>query len=385
MMRRPVAISSIVCTCVLACAIGPAFAGGGAATDAYDDIAESTALDVHGLLDVYAIHNFNDPVTGTNQLRQFDYRDRASLNYLRLTLASRPRPQSGSIGFRFDLGAGNTANVFEQQDPARAQHPTYARATSFVGQAFVTAMLPFARPIEIDVGKFGTPMGMEDNETLTNWNYSRSFLFAWAEPTLHTGARATTRLSDNLAVSLFWVNGWDAGLVDGSGMRTFAAAATWKPRDEIEVAVADMAGLEHPPTALTAPLSFRNLLDATVVFAPEHAVSFALTTDIGSDRAAGGVRWWGIAWYARLESAAGFAATLRGEFLSDPDGFVTGARQDLAGLTTTAEARRRVGRLSFVGRLEYRHDQSTAQSFDALTPASRTRQDTVTLALMSAF
>jgi hypothetical protein len=376
-MRRAAAIS--ISSIVLACA--PAFAGGGAATDAYDDIGESTALDLHGLMDVYAIHNFDDPVSGTNQLREFDFRDRASLSYARLTLAARPHP----LGYRVDVGAGNTADVFEQQDPARSQHPTYARVSSFIGQAFVTAVLPFARPVELDAGKFSTPVGMEDNETITNWNYSRSFLFSWAEPTLHTGLRATIRLSDRLAVSLFWVNGWDAGLVDGSGMRTFAGAATWKPFEGLDVAVADMAGLERPPTDLTAPLSFRNLFDGTVVFSPDGLASFAFTTDVGNDRAGGGVRWWGAAWYARLQSARGFAVTLRGEYFSDPDGFVTGTGQTLAGLTTTVEARQHVGRVRLVERLEYRHDQSTAQVFDAQTPASRTQQDTLTLAFISAF
>ncbi|HXJ22332.1 MAG TPA: outer membrane beta-barrel protein [Polyangia bacterium] len=376
-MRRAVVISSVVCCCLA----GPARAGGGAATDAYDDITGSSVVDVHGLLDAYAIHNFNDPVSGANQLREFDFRDRASLDYARLTLAGRPRP----VGFRLDVGAGNTADVFEQQDPARAQHPTYARATSFVGQAFVTAVVPFARPVELDAGKFSTPIGMEDNEAIGNWNYSRSLLFSWAEPTLHTGLRATTRLSDTLAVSLFWVNGWNAGLVDGSGMRTVAGAATWRPIDGIEVAVADLAGLEHPPTDLTAPLSFRNLFDAYVILSPDSLASFAFTADVGNDRAEGGVHWWGAAWYARLQGARGFAATLRGEYLSDPEGFVTGTRQALAGLTTTAEAGQRVRRVRLVERLEYRHDQSTADAFDAATPASRTHQDTITLAFMSAF
>ena len=379
-MRRALAISSLLCWCSVGGWSRPARASGGAATDAYEDIAPG-GLDVHGLLDVYAIHNFNDPASRLNQLREFDFRDRASLEVLRVTLAVRPRP----IGFRLDAGVGNTADVFEQQDPAAASHPRLARATSFVGQAFVTAVLPFERPVEVDVGKFGTPVGLEDNESLPNWNYSRSLLYSWAEPTLHTGVRATCQVANTVAASLFWVNGWNAGVVDGSGMRTFAAAATWKPADQIEVAVVDMAGLEHPPTELTAPLSFRNILDAYVVLEPWSGVSFALTADLGNDRAGGGVHWWGTAWYARLQTSRSFAATLRGELLSDPDGFVTGTRQSVAALTTTAEARGRVGRLRLVVRLEVRHDQSNADVFDAALPASRSHQDTITLAFMSAF
>jgi hypothetical protein len=379
-MRRALAISSIVCWCGAGGGGRTAVASGGAATDAYDDIAPG-GLDVHGLLDVYAIHNFDDPASGVNQLRAFDFRDRASLDYLRLTLAVRPR----LIGFRLDAGVGNTADVFEQQDPAAGSHPTYARATSFVGQAFVTATLPFDRPVEVDVGKFGTPVGLEDNESLSNWSYSRSLLYAWAEPTLHTGLRSTCQVAKTVAVSLFWVNGWNAGVLAGSGMRTFAAAASWRPADEIVVAVVDMAGLEHPPTELTAPLSFRNILDASVVLEPWSAVAFALTADLGNDRAGGGVHWWGAAGYARVQSPRSFAGTLRGELLSDPDGFVTGTPQTVTELTATAEARATVWRLRAVARLEYRHDRSNAAVFDAALPASRKQQDTLTLALMGAF
>jgi Putative beta-barrel porin-2, OmpL-like. bbp2 len=380
-LRRAIAIAFVVFWWTRGPVGRPAFARGGAATDAYDDIAASAPLDLHALADVYVIHNFDSPASGINQLRAFDFRDRPSLGYLRLTFAARPRP----VGFRLDLGAGNTADVFEQQDPARARHPDWARATSFVGQALVTVVVPLALPIAVDAGKFATPVGMEDNETITNWNYSRSLLYAWAEPTLHTGLRSTCRLTARLAVSLFWVNGWNAGLVDGSGMRTFAGAATWKPSDGIEVAVVDMAGLEHPPTLLTVPLSFRNLFDAYAVLEPWRGVSFALSADVGNDRAGGGVGWWGAAGYARLQTERWFAATLRGEWFSDPDGFTTGTRQAVSEVTTTVEARGAAGPVRLVGRLEYRHDRSNAAVFDAARPASRERQDTITIALMSAF
>ena len=356
-------------------------AGGGAATDAYDDIAVSGSLDAHVLGDVYSIYNFDNPASGINQIRAFDFRDRPSLGYLVGTLALRPAP----VGFRLDAGFGSTADVFRREDPALAGHPTWARATSYVGQGFFTVMLPYARPVELDAGKFSTPVGLEDNESLPNWNYSRSLLFTWAEPTLNTGLRATCQLTDVLALSVFWVNGWNAGVLDGSDMRTLAAAATWKPRDRIDVAFVDMAGLEHPPTALTGPLSFRNLADAYVVIGPWNNVSFALTADAGYDRAQGGVDWWGASGYTRVQFLGWAAAAFRGEYLSDPDGFVTGTRQFLYELTTTAEAHGNVGRARFVVRLEYRHDQSTADVFDAALPASRNHQDTITLALMSAF
>jgi hypothetical protein len=195
----------------------------------------------------------------------------------------------------------------------------------------------------------------------------------------------TSQVAKPLALSLFWVNGWNSIVRDGSDMRTFAGAGSLAPVDHLVVVLVDMAGLEHPPTDLGGPLAFRNLVDAYIVYAPTTGVSLAGAADYGQDRTGGGVHWWGASGYARLQARPWLAGALRCEVLADPDGFVTGTPQRLAELTTTAEVRRPVGRLSLIGRLEYRHDQSSARPFDGVFPASRNRQDTLTAALLAAF
>jgi hypothetical protein len=358
---------------------GVARASGG--PDAYGDIDAAAAVDVHGLVDGYWLHNFDEPASKTNQLRAFDFDTGFRLGYLRLTLARRP----GRVGFRVDAGFGNTADVFYHQDPAAARHPHVARAYSYFGQAFFTAVVPLERPLQIDVGKFGTPVGLEDNETLSNWNYSRSLLYTWAEPSLHTGARATWSAAGALDLALFWVNGWDSGVLDGSGMRTFAVAATWRPAAWIDVALVDMAGLEHPPTNLSAPLALLNVADASVVARATERLSFASSADYGNGRAEGGVSFWGIAAYARVQALPWLAGALRGEYFSDPDGFATGTAQRLAEGTATVELRKDVSRLRLVGRLEYRHDRSSDRPFDGALPATRSAQDTITVGTLVAY
>ena len=359
-----------------------ALAGGGPATDAYDDIRPTAAVDVHGLGDVYLAHNFNDPISGTSQLREFDLNsDEPSLGYLRLTLAHRPR----RIGFRVDAGVGSTADVYAQQDPAATTHPTLARSLSYVEQAFLTVMLPLKREIQLDVGRFSTPVGLEDNESLTNWSYSRSLLYSWAEPSLHAGLRLSCQATKSLAVSLFWVNGWNSIFVDGNNMRTFAAAASWKPLAGLAVVAVYMGGLEHPPTQLGGALSFRNMLAAYIVYEATQQALFALAVDYGDDRAGGGRTWWGVAGYARFSARRWLAATFRGEYLADPDGFITGASQNLAETTATLELRTKRGAAQLVARLEYRHDQSDRSVFTSTAPMTRSNQDTLTLALLAAF
>jgi len=351
-----------------------AFAGGGAETEPYQDVNGW----IGALADLYATYNFNQPPSGTNQLYQFNTTSGSpSINWVRLALARKP----GRVGFRLDAGLGDTANVYFAQDPAAPAHPEAARFFSHVQQAFVSFILPTRRYFAVELGKFNTPVGLEDNETPTNWNYSRSLIFTFCEPTLHTGLRVTWRPIEWLGISLYWINGWNANVLDGSDLRTFAVAATWKPRDGVEVALVYLAGLEHPPTMLAADLSFRNLLDAYVLWSARSWLSLALSADYGNDRARGGVNFWGVAVYARLKPRPWLAFAARGEYFADPDGFTTATPQQVFEGTLTADLDGKVDRLALTARIEYRHDSSTAAVFER--PATRAgTQDTMTLALI---
>jgi len=122
-MPPPTMRSALAVSCLVSFMSGSAAAGGGAATDAYDEIDPGARLDVHGFRDLFALRNFNDPVSGKNQLREVDFpANTGSLGYARVTLAHRPR----RVGFRVDAGAGDTATVFAEQDPASDFHPEVA-------------------------------------------------------------------------------------------------------------------------------------------------------------------------------------------------------------------------------------------------------------------
>ena len=381
-MRWSAAFFSAACFVVVAPAA--VHAGGGADTDPYEDVSDGRRLWIGGIADLYAMHNFNSPASGTNQLRQFDiHSDLPSINFVRLTLAHKPR----RIGFRIDAGFGNTADVYFAEDPASVRHPDVARAFSYLEQAFVTVVLPFGHRIAIDVGKFNTPVGLEDNETPTNWNYSRSLIFTFAEPTLHTGTRVTFEPAPTLGVSIYWINGWNSNFIDGSDMRSFAAAATWKPRAGIEVAFVYIGGMERAPTMLGDPtLHFRNVVDGYVVYSPARWLSLATSADYGNDRAHGGVSFWGVAAFAQARPLSWLACAARGEYFSDPDGFTTGTRQNVGEVTATVDVHGHVERAALAARLEYRHDTSSAPVFErTVQPMSVSTQDTLLLALVAGF
>ena len=260
----PRALVSTLVALALGAWAGDARGGGGAATDAYDGVREDVAIDVHGLLDAYEQVSLLAPNERAPLYRAFDDCEGApSLGLARLTLAHAPEV----VGFRLDVGVGDLANAFEDLDPASFAHPGLARGLSYVEQGFVTVIAPIGRGVAVDVGKFATPVGFEENEGLANWHYSRSLLFTLAEPTYHTGLRATTQATDALAISVFWLNGWNTNFVDGNEMRGFGAAASWKPSERLELTVTYLGGPERAPTNLADPaLAFRNELDACALW-----------------------------------------------------------------------------------------------------------------------
>jgi hypothetical protein len=377
-----VVVASLVTGALLLSLRGTAHAGGGAATDSYEGIRPGP-IDLHGLADVYSQTAFNRPASETNQLRAFDLEDgQPQLGILRLTLAHNPDP----IGFRLDIGIGDIPNGYLRYDPAAAAHPGLSRGLSYVEQAFVTAMVPLGRGLKVDVGKFETPIGLEDNEAVENWNYSRSLLYLLAEPSYHAGLRLTYPVTSTVAVSLLWVNGWDANVLDGNNMRAVAAAVSWHPAPGLEVVADYMGGLERAPTRLSDPvLSFRNEFDAYARYALTKRLAFAWTGDYGQDAASSGVSWWGMGGYCRVQALDWLAGSVRAEHYDDGDGFTTGTRQRLAEVTATAEVRGEVGPTRWIGRLEYRRDQSDEAFFETGGRALSTRQDTMGASLLAAF
>jgi hypothetical protein len=359
----------------------PARAGGGAATDAYDGIGPGRALDAHGVIDVYEQGSLVAPWLRAAQLRAFDdYEGTPRVGLARVTLAHVPE----TLGFRLDLAAGDLADAFRDLDPASAKHAGVARGLSYVEQAFVTVVVPAGPGISLDAGKFQTPVGLEDNESIGNWNYSRSLLFTLAEPTYHTGARATVQPWESVAASVFWVNGWNANVLESNGMRGFGAALTWHPDRRTEVVADYMGGPERAPTRLSDPsLAYRSIVDAYVSYELAERLTLAGTGDVAHDASGGGAGWWGVGGYVRWGVLPWMAAIVRAEHMDDSAGFTSGTRQRLNEATVTLENRHEVRGVGLLTRIEYRRDQSDAAVF-AGGNAPVTHQDTLTWSLLVA-
>ena len=326
-------------------------------------------IDFSGLIDGYYSLNVNHPASRTNQVRNFDVRaNQFSLNMAKLTMEHTPDP----LGFRFDLGFGRAFDIVHSSEIG-------PEAFRYVEQAYVTYKPVAARGLQLDFGKFVTSAGAEVIETQTNWNYSRSLLFALAIPYYHFGLRASIPLGNGFTAGAQFVNGWN-NVEDANSGKTVGLTGAWA-NSKITWSHNYYTGTEAKgPNA-----GRRHLYDTTFLVTPNPHTTFYVNFDYGTDRdlMAGSRRWTGVADAARFAVNQWFAVAPRLEWFNDADGFSTGTAQKLKELTLTTEFRMSQGLLS---RLEYRRDWSNKPYFDrGGTPAAFKNQDTFLVGLVAYF
>ena len=322
-------------------------------------------------LDVYYSYNGNDPASGKNALRNFDENaDEFSFSYFETAFELIPT-EKRRVGFRTDFGFGPTATWVNSFDPDDG-------ALKYVQQAYASVLAPVGRRMQIDFGKFNTPIGAEPTETAYNWNYSRSLLFAWAAPYYHMGLRAALPVSDTVTVSAFLVNGWNNAKDNNNG-KTGAASVSWKALPSLTLSQAWMGGPEGPNGAV----GWRNLYDTIATWTVNPHVSLMANVDIGRDTVNGvTAAWQGVAAYAKFNAHPRWAITPRFEIFEDRDGFATGTAQTIREITLTSEHTIWTG-LSL--RVEYRRDWSTVDFFEYEEDQFRPQQNTILFGVVYAF
>src|SRR5215831_18707926 len=160
--------------------------------------------EISGFVDGYYQYNFNNPVTRqSGPERTFDvFQNSFSLNLAELSFAKVPTADSRG-GFRIDLDYGHTQDIVSPSDLVATN------GLNNVGQAYLSYQADVGKGLQIDFGKFVTPVGYEVIKTKDDWNYSRSLLFTLAEPFYHMGFRASYNVNDKIALAGFVVNGWN--------------------------------------------------------------------------------------------------------------------------------------------------------------------------------
>src|SRR5262245_29773200 len=227
--------SSLLASCLALPALAAAPADPPAETPAPAASPAPPRLELTSFVDAYYGYNFNGTTTA---LRNFDVQHNTfAISLVEVAIEKKVAPES-RVGFRADINYGPTADMVAAFEPSQTGQDIFKH----LQQGFLSVL---AGPkLQLDAGKFVTPLGAEVIESKDNWNYSRSLLFSLAIPYYHVGVRAAYPVTDKVSLSAFAVNGWNNGSENNSG-KTFALGATLKPTSALSVVATYMTGPEQ--------------------------------------------------------------------------------------------------------------------------------------------
>ena len=332
---------------------------------------------INFLLDAYYAYNFNNPIGRVNYLRAYDVSSNAfSLNQAAVVLENAPDPSKGkSFGARVDLQFGQATQTLQGNAANEPRSDVY-RA---IFQAYGTYV---HRGLTVDVGKWGSSLGIEGNYSKDQMNYSRSLWFDFL-PFYHMGARATYKLNDDLSVNYWIVNGTNQ-TEPFNGFKDQLFGLTIQPHKTVNWIVNYYLGQEHPdvvyypnggPPGLpteqglpftpiqNSPKGKLHIFDSYATWQPSSKLTFALEGDYVIERLqtySAPMHVAGGAIYARRQLTPRFAIAGRAEYLTDRGGLFSGVTQAIKEATVTTEYRLPEG---FLIRGEFRRDFSNRPYF----------------------
>jgi Putative beta-barrel porin-2, OmpL-like. bbp2 len=353
--------------------------------------------------DGYYEYNFNQPVGRVNDLRAYDVLSNTfSINQadfifdLDPDLAAHRR-----YGFRLDLQFGQATETL-QGNPANEPRPDIYRN---IFQAYGSYIVPVARGIEVDFGKWASSLGIENNYTKDQANYTRSFYFYFL-PFYHAGVRTSYRFNDKFAVN-YWIDNGTNQSEPTNGYKDELFGYVLQPVKTVSWTVNYYNGQEHPDTIAAtnctvpvqpglcespitpAPNGKVHIFDSYATWQALPKLALAAEGDYVIERewanaapgesAAPSHVDGGVA-YAQYQLTPRIALASRAEYLSDRGGLFSNVTQALKETTGTYKYSFGDGFDAF---LEYRRDWSNRPYFVTSNPAApSSHQDTATLGLV---
>src|SRR3989338_6849913 len=318
--------------------------------------AIAEGIRMSGFVDASYVYNFNKPERRANTLRVFDTGANGFQPHGFEIAVEKPVSEDSRVGFRADLFVGEDAEVFGAAGLGSTTDEIDLQ------QAYAEALLPVGNGLNAKFGKFVTAHGAEVIESKDNWNFSRSFLFGYAIPFTHTGARFTYPWLSWLTTFLGVNNGWDKG-DDKHTAKSIEWGGLLTPTPKTSASIIGMVG----PERASDNRDDRTLVDVVLGYNPTDQLSLKLNYDFGYEEDAvsefKNSQWQGVAAYARYQWNDWYATAVRGEYFLDYGGARTGSlATDLRLWELTFTNEFKVYK-DLITRLEYRHDFASEPVF----------------------
>ncbi|PYX95118.1 MAG: hypothetical protein DMG71_10420 [Acidobacteria bacterium] len=351
-------------------------------------------------LDGYYGYNFNRPIGRVNLLRAYDVTSNSfSLNQADLVVEHAPDVAAGNrFGARLDLQFGQATETL-QGSAVNENRPQVYRP---LFQAYGTYVFPVGSGLTVDFGKWASAMGIENNYTKDQINYSRSYFFNFL-PFYHMGVRATYQFSDAVSLTYAVVNGVQQ-TEDFNGFKSQMMFLTLHPKKTVSWNINYHGGQEQrdavtalnpgfpigatQPGLPAAPISptpngWLQIFDSYVTRTATPKLTLAAEGDYVINRVfshSSPTHVEGGAGYVRYQFTPKVALATRAEYLSDHGGLFSGVTQALKETTLTYEYKFAEG---FLMRTEWRRDFSNVPFFRTDAPGIlKKEQNTATVGLV---
>ncbi len=283
-------------------------------------------------------YNTNQPYSGLNQFRIFDFNDNEPQLDMAQLVIQRTVEKPNQFGFRVNVIAGSgvpevTAayGLFRSTETGVAHHFD-------VPELYFSYDVPLGKGLRLDAGKMASHLGSEIIGGYDGYNdeFSRGFIFGFGVPFTYTGVKATYAFNSKVTGMLVLVNGWDefqhynhafswGSQITVTPTKTatlyfnFIRGAERPQNDRDQRSVGEIVGSWKTTPRL-------NLGFDAVYGHEENAVS------LGHDAI-----WRGLAAYVKYGFTQKFSLAFRGEVFNDSGGTRTGVDQTLQGYTLTPE------------------------------------------------
>lgn len=355
-MRTLQSARSLLFAATLTCtAVAPGYAlAADAAPQAGNPLSqmlESAGVSVNGYVAASYYHSNGYPAS----IHQFDTEhDSFQLDQAGLTVAYQPKDGFGAL---LDVIAGEDARVLDLAESTAATGAPSSHGPNSANLFDVKqAYLQYATgPLTVIAGKYVTLAGAEVITPTLNTNFSRSLLFFDAQPLTHTGLRATYTLSEQVSLIGGVNNGWNVTSTS-YGSKTGELGIAFTPVKAFALTAQAYFG-KNP-----AYDAEKILIDLVATYNATDALSFVVNFDWDQQddafgRNSASATWSGTAAYINYSLPHNWRVSVRGEYLRDRNGFLTGSTQTLKeGTVTFGYALVK----SFELRVEGRYDRAQA-------------------------
>jgi hypothetical protein len=335
-------------------------------------------INIYGHIELGWTHNFDDPSTGQNAFRSFDFEhDEHTLNQIDLTIARVVdyRQQKWDVGFLMewmyggDAGLIHANGIFDWYDGVRDPENQFDPV-----QFYVDVTMPFLNGSRLRMGKFANLVGFESINPTQDFIgfYSRSFVFGTGYPFTHLGALYTFDIdaARRWTLTAGITRGDEQGFEDNNDVPAFLGSLNWQINDRMSLYIANSTGPEQPGN----DSDIRTTWDATFYWKPTDKCRFLANVYFIYDAAGDPVGDSGVLYAFAALGSYDFCKEarfkVRAEWFHDSDGLRTLENLDLfevtAGLDIIPFARRGHALLgeNLIIRPELRWDFADEDVFD---------------------